>query len=151
MRFVDEACCATGTSAMPTSETPAKGAAVAWLATWVTLVAGGGCCTLIAFAMNADWREGFRSAGPIVAGIAFLWWLLRDRQPGSSHAERWSWLKRRRKIRRHVKIARTRPTGSASVPLSGPPTAESVRELKGGINTWVPSERPRTSPRPPPG
>ncbi|MFN8856999.1 MAG: hypothetical protein ACK50P_15645 [Planctomycetaceae bacterium] len=136
---------------MPTSETPAKGAAVAWLATWVTLVAGGGCCTLIAVAMNADWREGFRSAGPIVAGIAFLWWLLRDRQPGSSHAERWSWLKRRRKIRRHVKIARTRPTGSASVPLSGPPTAESVRELKGGINTWVPSERPRTSPRPPPG
>jgi len=136
---------------MPTSETPAKGQAVVWLATCVTLVAGGGCCALIAVAMNADWREMLRSAGPIVAGVACLWWLLRDRQPGSRQAEGWSWLKRRRKVRQHVKIARTRPTGSATVPLAGPPTAESVRELKGGINTWVPSERRGANTRPPQG
>jgi len=134
---------------MPSPETSSKGQAVAWFATCVTLVAGVGCCVLISVAMNADWREIWRTSGPVVGGAALLWWLLRDRQPGMRPVDRWRWLRRRSKSRQQVKIARSRPSGATTVPLSGPPTAESVRELKGGINTWVPSERRRG--QPPPG
>ena len=130
-------------TAMPSPETPVKGQAVAWLATCVTLVAGAGCCVLIGVAMNADWRGLLRTSGPLIGGAALLWWLLRDRQPGMRPADRWSWLRRRTKTRHQVKIARSKPSGPTTVPLASPPTAETVRELKGGINTWVPSEHRR--------
>jgi len=137
----------SGASVMPPPETPVKGQAVAWLATWVTLVAGGGCCLLIALAMNANWQGLWRTSGPLVGGGILLWWLSRDRQPATRPSDRWSWLRRPIKTRQQVKIARSKPTGQTTVPVAGPPSAESVRELKGGINTWVPSERHREQSR----
>lgn len=134
---------------MPTPhDTGKQSPAVIWLATCVTLVAGGVACTFIAVSMNADPLGILKSGGPILALGGVLWWLLRDRKPRNQQALRWSWLKRPQTRKTQLKLSRARGATTPTVPVAGPPTVDSIRELKGGVNTWVPSElrrRPGTS------
>lgn len=136
---------------MPTSQQPGgKSNAVAWFATCMTLGAGVVTCTIIGFAVNADMSQLFKFGGPIMAGVLFLWWLVRDPQPGSGLSDRWGWLKRKPKPAKKAQVRLVRAkeaiaSNAPSVPVGGPPTAESIRELKGGVNTWVPSNNRQMS------
>ncbi|MCY2963436.1 MAG: hypothetical protein NT069_07245 [Planctomycetota bacterium] len=124
-------------------DTGKQSPAVVWLATSVTLVAGVASCALIAVAMNADLLSMLRTGGPIVFAAAVLWWLLRERKPKNQQADRWGWLKRQPKRKTQLTFTRARAAAASSPPTAGPPSVESIRELKEGGNTWVPSETRR--------
>lgn len=128
--------------------------AVALLATCFVVGAGGAACLFIAFVSGYnDPVRPLLIAGGCVVGIVGLLWLMRDRQPENGAAVRWGWLgRRRKKVEYHLTPRRSHaPEGPAA-----PPTAESIRELGGGIHTWVPSQtapvrderKPSSKPRP---
>lgn len=117
-----------------------KGQAVAWLATCFVVMAGIISCTFIAVAMNANVVQIARYGGPLVLGVGSLFWLLRDRKPGGRLSQRWEWLSRRRRPKTRLKLTRVTASPRPNQPAPAPPTVESLRELKGGLNTWVPSE-----------
>jgi hypothetical protein len=111
--------------------------AVALLATCFVVGAGGVACLFIAFVSGHEdpMRPLLIAAGCFVGIIALLW-LLRQR-PENRAAVRWGWLgRRRKKVEYHLTPRRSRPPESPAAP----PTAESIRELGGGIHTWVPSQ-----------
>ncbi|MFN0052157.1 MAG: hypothetical protein ACKV0T_08195 [Planctomycetales bacterium] len=113
--------------------------AVALLATCVVVVGGAFTCVMIGLASGEELPRSLGFAGGCFAGIVLVLWLLRDRKATSSTRMNWGWLgRRRRKVEFRVAL-RPRPDDQPSRPLS-PPTAESIRELGGGINTWVPSQ-----------
>lgn len=119
------------------------GKAVALLATCAVVAAGAVTCTFIGVAATADASRALTITGACFGGIVFLLWLLRDRQPGNTVAERWAWLTRERPRKVEYRLSARRPTASPPpIPLS-PPTAESVREITGGLHTWVPSQGSR--------
>ncbi|MGQ0636964.1 MAG: hypothetical protein ACT4QC_20335 [Planctomycetaceae bacterium] len=113
--------------------------AVALLATCMVVLGGALTCTFIAMMGSADQGRALMTAAACFVGIVLLLWLLRDRAPENQAATRWSWLGyRRRKIEYQVKLKRP-PAGTGH---NAPPTAETVRGLTGGLNTWVPAQRP---------
>jgi hypothetical protein len=88
--------------------------------------------------MNADWKEALAVGGATFGSFALLLWLLRDRAPHNAARLRWGWLGRKPGRKVALKLKRARAAERYEAPPA-PPTAASVRDLKGGINTWVPS------------
>src|SRR5262249_5781499 len=128
--------------------------AVALLATCFVVGAGGAACLFIAFVSgHSDPVRPLLMAGGCFVAIVTLLRLLQGRRPENRAAVRWGWLGRRPKNGEHPLPPRRShaPEGPAA-----PPTAESIRELGGGINTWVPSQtapvrderKPSSKPRP---
>lgn len=117
--------------------------AAALLATCFVVLGGVLACTVIAVAGNEDPVRAVLACGGCFAGIAVMLWLMQPRPAGSRLSVGWSWLRRRAKRKVVYKLTtRKSSNGPATLPLS-PPTAESVREIANGINTWVPSQSGR--------
>lgn len=112
--------------------------AAALLATSFVVVGGAVTCTFVATAMHADWKEALAIGGVTFGSFALLLWLLRDRTPQNTARLRWGWLGRKPGRKVALKLKRARAAERYEAPPA-PPTAASVRDLKGGINTWVPS------------
>jgi hypothetical protein len=111
--------------------------AVALLATCLVVLMGSlGCATIVV-------ASGTDLVGPLVItvgcflAISFLLWLIRDCRPDNMAAIRWGWLGRRRRRVEYRLMARP-VSPERPVHRNSEPTAESVRALRGGINTWVP-------------
>lgn len=115
--------------------------AVSLLATSFVVLAGAAACLFIVVAFG---EEPGTAVGVYVAcfcAIVALLWLLRDK-PARTVAQKYFWFCRPRKKRVafHLEPKVTRPSANANAP--GPPTVETLRELSGGLNTWVPSDLP---------
>src|SRR5262245_44857063 len=119
--------------------------AVAWLATCFVVMGGAVSCTAIAVAGNPEHLEiALVPVGGVIVGTLLLLWLLRDRPPEGRMT--WHWLLARAKRRVAYRLKpRVPPRDRASHPPS-PPTAESIREITGGQNTWVPASTSRRRP-----
>ena len=114
--------------------------AVALLATCLVVVAGAVTCAVIV--ITADARNASRSLwiwAACFGGIILVLWLLRAPRQGNRAATRWSWLSRRLRRKVEYRIGHRRRLRGETVAPIAPPTAERVREISGGINTWVPS------------
>lgn len=116
--------------------------AAALLATSFVLVGGAVTCVFVATAMQADLVQALSIGGVTFGSFALVMWLLRDRTPANTARLRWGWLGRKPARKVALKLKRARAAERYEAPPA-PPTAETVRELKGGINTWVPSNLPR--------
>lgn len=114
--------------------------AVAWLATCVVIAGGAFVCFAIAMVSDAQRSQGLTICGSAFAGILLLLWIMRER-PSRQAKLQWAWLSRRKKRKVAFKV-KPRVGKSALVPPPVPPSAESVRNLSGGISTWVPSQAP---------
>ncbi|MSR60744.1 MAG: hypothetical protein EXS05_24410 [Planctomycetaceae bacterium] len=123
------------------------GKAVALLATCFVVVGGAFTCVVISLSAGEESRRPLWLAAAFFAGIVALLWLLRDRKPENRFAVRWDWLARRRRRKIEYRLSH-RPRGDSqpAVP-NAPPTAESVRQLTGGINTWVPAPAAKPPPK----
>jgi hypothetical protein len=114
--------------------------AVTLLATCVVVLGGAITCAAIGLAAESGLQKksSLLWTAATTAGIVVLLWLLRDRPRENRAKVLWGWLARKRR-RRVVYRAQARvPRGQhSSVPLS-PPTAESIRSISAGANTWVP-------------
>jgi hypothetical protein len=112
--------------------------AVTLLATCFVMLGGAASCTAIIISTDpAHLEMALIPVGAVMAGIAILLWMLRERPAVSGARTRWSWLgRRRRKVAYHVK-PRVPKNERAPAP-SGPPTADSIREINVRRSTWVP-------------
>src|SRR5579862_7602780 len=114
--------------------------AVTLLATCLVVLGGAVTCVVISLASETipQKKELLQRAVLATGGIIVLLWLLRDRAPENQSKLRWSWLaRRRRKVAYRAK--RRLPEGQRAPAPPGPPTAESIRSITAGQNTWVPS------------
>src|SRR5262249_44216094 len=74
----------------------------------------------------------------VILGTLFLLFLLRDGPRENRLKTGWGWLAQRRKRRIPYRVrARLRPSERCPAP-SGPPTVESIRQISGPLNPWVP-------------
>jgi hypothetical protein len=113
--------------------------AVTLLATCFVVLGGAVTCTAIAITTDpAHLEMALIPVGGAVASIVILLWILRERPAESGARAKWGWLgRRRRKVPYHVR-PRVPKNERAPAP-SGPPTADSIREITGRRSTWVPS------------
>jgi hypothetical protein len=123
--------------------------AVAILATCFVVLGGAAACAAIA--MSADFAHPEAALLPIagiVAGMLILVWLLRE-PPAVNHLKNgWTWLSQRRRHRVAYHVKPRLPPSQRSPAPSGPPTAESIRQITGRQGTWVPTpvDQPLQSP-----
>ena len=115
------------------------GKAVALLATGFVVLAGAVACVFVGVSTGEDQGRALSIAGLCFVGIVLLLWFLGERQPKNRLAEGWSWLSRRRRKKVEYHLTPRPRLGTPDCPPA-PPTAETVREVRGGINTWVPSQ-----------
>jgi hypothetical protein len=113
--------------------------AVAVMATAFVVLAGLMTCGFISLAIGGDVGETAKSTGILIGIVLLLMWCLRDRSNAGRKASAWGWLarKRRPRVAYHLESRSRVPPPPAG---NAPPTAETVRDLTGGINTWVPSK-----------
>lgn len=112
--------------------------AVALLATGFVVLAGAVTCVFIGVVASNDSQEALWTAGACFSGVILLLWLLRERKPENQTGALWSWLASRPRPKTEFRAKLQRPPVSAG--SNAPPTAETVRNLTGGINTWVPAK-----------
>ena len=116
--------------------------ATALLASSVVVIGGLFIITLMGLAFANDPAQPLRLGAAYVFGIVLLFWLLRSRPQNESRIRNlvWMYLKKSDEaaIRYEPKRRRTREKQSES---NDPPTAETIQELRGGLHTWVPSDR----------
>lgn len=113
---------------------------MALLATSFVVVAGAVTCTFIGMLSGENPLRLLTITGACFGGIALFLWLLRDKEPGNVAAERWSLLARSGRQKVEYRLSPRIPRRERSTAPIPPPTAESVRELTGGMNTWVPAK-----------
>lgn len=113
--------------------------AVALLATCLVVLIGALGCAVIIVTSRTDPTEPIIMGACCFLAICFLLWLIRDCHPDNMAAIRWGWLGRRRR-RVPYKLMPKPVSPERPIPLNSEPTAESVRALAGGINTWVPTQ-----------
>lgn len=126
---------------MPSPQNHRRGnRAVSLLATCLVVLGGAAACAVIVLSSDARGRDSSLGwALGVFGGICIMLWLLRDRRADNSARTRWAWLgRRRRKIAYEIR-ARLPPSQRSSSPPPAPPSAESVRGISAGTNTWVPS------------
>jgi hypothetical protein len=114
--------------------------AVAILATCFVVLGGAAACAAIAMSVDLAHPEAaLLPIAAIVAGMVILVWLLRE-PPAVNHLKSsWTWLSRRHKKRVPYYVKPRLPPGERSPAPSGPPTAESIRQITGRQSTWVPA------------
>ena len=119
--------------------------AVAYFAAAFVVAAGllFGSVTILLFSPDTD--RTIAIGGGIIIVIVILVWLIRDHSDGRTLKERYGPLlgfaPKKEKVK--VKVKRVKPS---ELPGSNrPPTAEDIRNLSGGVNTWVPSSGKRQS------
>jgi hypothetical protein len=117
--------------------------AVTLLATCFVVLGGAITCTAIAVAADPAHLEAtLIPVGGVVLGIAMLLWILRERPPESQARVKWGWLAHRtRKVAYRVKPRV--PRGQRTPAPTGPPTADSIREITGRQSTWIPAATTR--------
>ena len=114
--------------------------AVALLATAWILFLGGAICVALVLAFSPTPDQTLKRLGVGLGGMALLAFLLRDRRGETSLRQRFLWVSSHRATSDKSAYRPARQSGEPSRPEScGPPTVESIRELKDGLNTWVPS------------
>lgn len=119
--------------------------AVAYLAVTVVLAGGLLFCSLVVLLFSPDPMRVFTVMGGIAVGAVFLIWLVRDHGDGRSLQERYGGLVGLKHEKQKVQVKVKRVKRSEQAGPNRPPTADEIRELSGGINTWVPSSRQRQS------
>lgn len=129
---------------------PNRSSAVAILATSVVVCMGLASVTFIVLAYAEKPAETLAIVGGCTLAAWFmLWWLTRPKPEGlSQHAYLLD--RREPKLPSNWKVRKMR-TSSTPDEKPAPPTAERVRELSGGVNTWVPSGRYKPRNEPPTG
>lgn len=117
----------------------AGGKAATLFATTFVVIGGAIACMVVGVISGETPTRFLTITGACFGGILLLLWLLRDRNPGNVAAEKWSWLARSNRQKVAVRVAPRVPRRERASAPQGPPTAESVRELTGGMNVrWVP-------------
>lgn len=131
---------------MPRDSSDLGDKAVTLLATLFVLLGGAISCIFMIVTSSPAPHQTLLAFGGGCAGAAFLFWLLRERDPLQPKAAAWSWLKGRRR-RKKVGYALT-PRSLATGPTTPrqPPSADQIRELKQEAeqNTWVPNQTRRS-------
>lgn len=110
------------------------------LATSFVVIGGAVTCAFIGTLSGESPLRLATMTGTCFGGIAFFLWLLREKQPGNAAADRWSWLARDDRQRVEYRAAPRVPRHERPKAPNSPPTADSVRALTGGLDTWVPSK-----------
>jgi hypothetical protein len=118
----------------------AGGNAVAIFATSFVVIGGAATCIFIGMLSGESPLRLLTITAACFGGILFLLWLLREKQPGNIAAERWSWLARGQREKVEYRLSPRVPRSERSTAPIPPPTAESVRELTGGVATWIPAK-----------
>jgi hypothetical protein len=122
--------------------------AVAWLATCFVALGGAIACTAIATGGDPEHLEAtLVPVGGVVVGMIVLLLFLRDRPPETRLWTNWNWLLRRGKRRIAYRLRPKLPPCDRVPDAPAPPTAESIRNIAGGPNTWVPASTPPRRPR----
>jgi len=117
--------------------------AVALLATCLVVLGGAVTCATVTLVSDPEHPlSALGTAGGVVAGIALLLWLLRDKPRENRAKTIWGWLGRRRRRKIEYRVRAKLPPAQRSPAPSGPLTAESIRALTGGTSTWVPAVAP---------
>jgi hypothetical protein len=121
--------------------------AVALLATCFVVLGGAAACAAIAMSADLEHPEAaFVPIAGILAGMLILLWLLRE-PPAVNHLKNgWTWLSQRRRHRVTYHVKPRLPPSQRSPAPSGPPTAESIRQITGRPGTWVPTPVEQPSP-----
>jgi hypothetical protein len=122
--------------------------AVAWLATCFVVLGGAVACMAIAVGGDLEHLEAtLLPVGGVVVVTIILLWLMRDRPAESRLLTNWNWLMGRGKRRVAYRLKPKVPPCDRVQSPPAPPTAESIREIVGGPNTWVPASTPPRRPR----
>lgn len=116
------------------------GKAATLLATCFVVIGGALVCSFMGIALGENPFRLAGMTGGCFGGIVLLLWLLREKEPGNTAATRFSWLARAEEREKFdYRPAPRVPRHKRSPAPNAPPTAETVRALTGGLETWVPS------------
>src|SRR5262245_56886432 len=112
--------------------------AVALLATSFVVLGGAVSCAIVALVAAHNHPEAaLLPVAGVMMGTLFLLFLLREPRENRLKTG-WGWLSHRRKRRVPYRVrARLRPSERSPAP-TGPPTIESIRQITGRVNAWVP-------------
>ncbi|MBS0263542.1 MAG: hypothetical protein JSS02_16495 [Planctomycetes bacterium] len=126
--------------------------AVALLATCLVVLAGAVTCTFIGLSAESAVQRAMslKWAGIMTVGIVVFLWLIHDGSRENRARLSWSWLSRKRRKKVAYKLEARTPRDSQPAAPQGPPTAESVRNIAAGQNTWVPASTAPPKRRKPP-
>ena len=117
--------------------------ATSLLATCYVFASGALVCSFIALAFSNDPAVPLLIVGGSFLLVFILLSLLRDKRGNSWLEGGYYWLLRRRPdecdIHYTPRVIKDQPQQYGT---NEPPTAEEIRELSGGLNTWVPSNEP---------
>lgn len=114
--------------------------AVGLFATCAVVLGGIVSCVSIVFASTTDPTPALLICGGCCGGFIVLAWLLRDKRKGEQGLLLYAITYLQRGQPRMVKYRMKRSANNPPpVPPSGPPTVEQIRDLTGGVGTWVPS------------
>lgn len=120
--------------------------AVLVLATTFVLAGGAAASTFLIVTNSATPINTLLLFAASCVGIGLIMWLLKEPDPLTPRANRFSWFRRSKPETTHYKLKVRKSNPSSDHPAPQPPTAEHIRELaQEGLHTWVPSN---TKPRP---
>ncbi len=122
--------------------------AAALLASSFVMVGGFIACGAMIFVFIDNPDIEFTILFGVMLVLAAILWLLREKPTDAVRARNFFWFSRKQSDMyaatyspRRRRRPEYQPPGNNS-----PPTAESIRELRDGLNTWVPKGRPGQSP-----
>ena len=125
--------------------------AVSLLATCLVVLGGAITCTVIGMSAGSKLQRvsAIQWVGITTAGIVVLLWLIQDGKRENRAKQLWGWLGRKRRKKVAYKLEPRMSRDQRSPAPAGPPTAESVRNITAGQNTWVPASTAPPKRRPP--
>jgi len=122
--------------------------AASLLASTFVVIAGGLVCAFMIFTFSDHPEKDFLWLGGGVAGLGLLIWLLRDKPPNDVRTRNFFWFTRKKPAPYLPNYAPRKRRNPEKIPLGSnePRSAENVRQLKEGANTWVPKSPPPRKP-----
>ena len=119
--------------------------AVAYFAAAFVLAGGLAFSSVAILLFSAEPMRIFAICGGLAVGALIVIWLIQDHRDGRTLLERYGGLFGLAPEKRKVKVKVKRVKASDLDKPKAPPTAEEIRELRDGVNTWVPSSGRRHS------
>lgn len=123
--------------------------ATSLLASTFVMLGGLSVCGFIILAFSDDPKNDLLWLVGGVTGLGLLLWLLRDKPTNQARMRNFFWLTRQKPETYMPNYVPRRRRGSQNAAFGSnePPTAEGIRELNEGANTWVPKS-PRNQKQP---
>ena len=114
--------------------------AASMLASTVVVIGGMLICGFIIILFSDDPNNDLLWLLGSVAGIILLLWLVRDKPPHQARTRNFFWLSRQKPEPFMPNYVPRKRRNSEKIALGSnePPSAENIRSLKEGANSWVP-------------